>query len=93
MSAVLCLFMLLMPLVSANGEVIYLDGGGKLKGSIIDANANTVIVQRPAGGIQQIARKLIAEVGVDLRNGQKIIGGFDGWSNGVLRLETEAGLV
>ena len=91
MSAFLGFFALSIPLESARGEVIYLHGGGKLKGNIVQANANIVIIQRPSGGIQQIVRRLITEVGVDLEDGREITGEFGGWSNGVLSLETDAG--
>lgn len=92
-SVLLCFLMLLIPQGAASGDVIFLDGGGKLKGSIVQANANIVIVQRPSGGIQQIARKRIAEISADLKDGREIVGEFEGWSNGVLRLNTEAGVV
>ena len=93
LTAVPCLMAMLIPLGPASGEIIFLDGGGKLKGSIVQANGNIVVIQRPGGGIQQIVRSRIAEVSVDLEDGQKIVGDFGGWSNGVLLLDTDAGPV
>jgi hypothetical protein len=75
----------------STAEVLFLQGGGKLTGEIVQANGNVVIIQRRAGGIQQIVTKQIVEVSVDLDNGQALQGRFAGWSNGILKLDTEAG--
>ncbi|MEZ5933466.1 MAG: Calx-beta domain-containing protein [Alphaproteobacteria bacterium] len=85
-----CAVLLTSP-ISADADVLYLEGGGKLKGEIVQANGNIVIVQRRTGGIQQIVRKRIIEISVDLENGRALQGKFAGWSHGTLQLETDAG--
>lgn len=89
--AFLCCFTLLAPLGSASGDVLFLEGGGRIKGSIIQANGNIVVVERRGGGIQQVVRKLIAEISVDLENGQTLLGEFVGLTNGILSIQTDAG--
>ncbi len=82
---------LLAPVGLAAADVLVLESGGRLEGSIVEANDNIVIVRRPNGGVQQIVRRLISEISVGLNDGRTVEGEFVSWTNGVLELRTDDG--
>jgi hypothetical protein len=64
-------------------ERIVLNSGEVIDGSIVDATRNTVVVRRSIGGMRQMRIEDIAEVRLDLAQGQPIAGQFLSWADGV----------
>lgn len=83
----------LIPSVAALGDVILLHGGGKLEGDVIEATDNIISIRRSAGGMQQITRKMIAEIIVELEGGGEIRGEFVQWVNGIHHIRSDGHIV
>ena len=78
---------------SARSDVIELQGGGRLSGSIVEATDNIVVIRRSGGGVQQITRRMIAQIRVSLQDGGEVAGELVRWANGIHDIRTEDGLV
>ena len=68
---------------TARADAIILRTGESIDGSIVDATRNTVIIRRAIGGMRQMRIQDIAEVRVDLAQGEPIAGQLLGWADGV----------
>jgi RNase P/RNase MRP subunit p29 len=64
-------------------DVIVLNNGEQVEGSIVDATRNTVVVRRAIGGMRQMPIADIAEVRIDLAQGAPIAGRIVSWADGV----------
>ena len=86
------LALLAMMWTGAPGDVradtIVLKSGEAIEGSIIDATRNTVIVQRAVGGMRQMPIGDIAEVRIELAQGQRIAGQLLSWADGVYQVRS-----
>jgi RNase P/RNase MRP subunit p29 len=86
------LALLAMMWTGAPGDVradtIVLKSGEAIEGSIIDATRNTVIVQRAMGGMRQMPIRDIAEVRIELAQGQRIAGQLLSWADGVYQVRS-----
>jgi hypothetical protein len=67
----------------ARADVIVLQNGERIEGTIVDATRNTVFIRRAIGGMHQMPIHDIAEVRVELAQGGEIAGALLGWSDGV----------
>ncbi len=85
--------MLAMAVPDALGDEILLHGGGKLEGSIVEATGNILVIRRPAGGVQQVVRRLVAGISVPLEDGSAISGELVSWDDGTHRIRTGDGVV
>ena len=68
---------------AARADAIVLRNGESIEGSIVDATRNTVIIRRAIGGMRQMRIQDIAEVRLDLAQGEQIAGRLMGWVDGV----------
>ena len=68
---------------TARADAIVLRTGESIDGSIVDATRNTVIIRRAIGGMRQMRIQDIAEVRLDLAQGERIAGQLLGWADGV----------
>lgn len=71
---------------AVRADTIRLQSGEALEGSIVDATRNTVVVRRAIGGMRQMRIRDVAEVRVDLAEGESISGAILSWADGVHRL-------
>lgn len=78
---------------AAIGDEILLHGGGKLEGRIVEATDNIVVIHRPSGGVQQIARRRVAGITVALEDGSAVSGELAGWQQGTHQILTTDGIV
>lgn len=77
----------------AKADTFVLHGGGKIEGSVVEATDNIIIIRRSGGGMQQIVRRMVAEMTTVLEDGRTVTGAFAGWANGIQHLRTEKDLL
>jgi predicted secreted protein len=77
-------------MVAANAATLWLDGDREIHGSIISADAHTLIIKRDdTGGIQQVARRSVSKILVEGAADQSLSGKLVGWSEGIYEIETD----
>lgn len=68
---------------AVRADEIVLQSGELIEGTIVDATRDTVVIRRVIGGMRQMRIRDIAEVRVDLVQGDRISGQILGWADGV----------